>query len=65
MHSRFSSPGREGLPFLPDRCEPAIDDQKDVILDSGKEKYNPVLGCERFIYMLVSIAVRQGNTKLT
>ena len=32
---------------------------------SCEKTYNPVLGCERFIYMLVSITARPGNTRLT
>lgn len=67
MHWHFSGPGLEGPPFSPDRCEPtsiAIVSQKGLI-DKGKKTHNPVLRCERFIYMLVSITVRPGNTQLT
>ena len=67
MRWHFSGPGREGPPFSPDRCEPTsitIVGQKSLI-DKCKRTHNPVLRCERLIYMLVSIKVRLGKTQLT
>jgi hypothetical protein len=66
MRWHFSDPGREGPPFLPDRCEPTgvtIVGQKSLI--SCIKTYNPVLRRESFIYMLVSITVRPKNARLT